>query len=111
MNSKVPLFILLVLTLLIGCQREKAVDFNTDIKPIINKKCISCHGGVKKNGGFSFLFESEALGNTEEGSPAIIPGNSQKSRLIQRLKEKDLDLRMPFEKPALSEEELNLFTK
>ena len=57
------------------------------------------------------MFESEALGNTEEGSPAIIPGNSQKSRLIQRLKEKDLDLRMPFEKPALSEEELNLFTK
>ena len=22
------------------------VDFNADVKPIINKKCITCHGGV-----------------------------------------------------------------
>ena len=39
-----------------------------------NNKCISCHGGVKKNAAFSLLFEEEALGNTDEGSPAIIPG-------------------------------------
>ena len=111
MNSKVPFYVVLVFLLLVGCQKQKTIDFNADIKPIINKKCISCHGGVKKNGGFSFLFESEALGNTEEGTPAIIPGNSRKSRLIQRLHETDLDLRMPFEKPALSKEEINLFTK
>ena len=89
-----------------ACQRSTQIDFNTQIKPIINEKCISCHGGVKKNAGFSFLFEKDALGNTKEGTPAIIPGNSKKSRMIQRLHETDLELRMPNEKPALSKEEI-----
>jgi len=111
MSFKSIFCVLLTFSLLTGCQKQRVIDFNTDIKPIINKKCISCHGGVKKNGGFSFLFKNEALGDTEEGSPAIIPGNSKKSRLIQRLHETDSDLRMPFEKPALSEEEISLFTQ
>ena len=93
----------------ISCQRSESVDFNTQIKPIINDKCITCHGGVKKNAGFSFLFEEEALGNTSEGTPAIIPGNSKKSRMIDRLHETDLELRMPYEKPALSKKEIDLF--
>ncbi|MGB5497735.1 MAG: c-type cytochrome domain-containing protein, partial [Maribacter sp.] len=51
---------------------QKEVDFSADIKPILNKNCISCHGGVKKNGGFSLLFEEEALSATESGRPSII---------------------------------------
>lgn len=49
------------------------VDFSADIKPILNKNCITCHGGVKKSGGFSLLFEEEAFADTESGEPAIIP--------------------------------------
>ena len=104
-------FLLISLGLIFSCHSEREVSFNNDIKPIINKKCISCHGGVKKTAGFSLLFHEEALANTDEGSPAIIPGNSKKSRLIQRLHETDLELRMPFEKPALSKEEISLFTR
>ena len=103
--------ILIGLLIFPSCQRSEPVDFNTQIKPIINEKCISCHGGVKKNAGFSFLFEKEALRNTSEGTPAIIPGNAKKSRMIQRLHETDLELRMPYEKPALSKEEIDLFTR
>ena len=103
--------ILIGLLIFPSCQRSEHVDFNTQIKPIINEKCISCHGGVKKNAGFSFLFEKEALRNTSEGTPAIIPGNAKKSRMIQRLHETDLELRMPYEKPALSKEEIDLFTR
>ena len=95
----------------IGCQEKKKIDYNSQIKPIINDKCIACHGGVEQNAGLSFLFEQQALGNTDEGSPAIIPGNAKKSRLIQRLLEKDPELRMPYEKPALSKEEIDLFVK
>ena len=57
------------------------------------------------------MFEQQAKGNTDEGSPAIIPGNAKKSRLIQRLHETDPELRMPYEKPALSKEEIALFTE
>ena len=96
---------------LVSCQDNRKVDFSSQIKPILNNKCIACHGGVKQNAGLSFLFEQQALGNTDEGSPAIIPGNAKKSRLIKRLLEKDPELRMPYEKPALSEEEIELFVK
>ena len=108
LNSYVIFFASLFL---ISCQNNRKIDYSSQIKPILNNKCISCHGGVKQNGGLSFLFEQQALGNTDEGTPAIIPGNAKKSRLIKRLIEKDPELRMPYQKPALSKEEIELFEK
>ena len=87
------------------------VDFSADIKPILNNKCISCHGGVAKNGGFSLLFEEEALGNTKAGRPAIIPGNALGSELIKRLHSTNPETRMPYKKPKLSKEEISLLTR
>ncbi|TXE02674.1 DUF1553 domain-containing protein [Algoriphagus aquimarinus] len=88
--------------------QEKEVDFSTQIKPILNKNCISCHGGVKKNGGFSVLFEEEAFADTKSGHPAIIPGDPNGSELIKRLTATDPEVRMPYERSPLSEEEINL---
>ncbi|MCB0841557.1 MAG: hypothetical protein KDD99_33030, partial [Bacteroidetes bacterium] len=36
-------------------QSTAELSFNKDIRPIINEKCISCHGGVKESGKLSFL--------------------------------------------------------
>jgi hypothetical protein len=91
--------------------QHAAVDFSTDVKPILNKHCISCHGGVKKNAGFSLLFEADAFAPTESGIPAIVPGNTKSSSFIQRLHEKDPELRMPYNKPALSPEEIDVLTR
>ena len=90
---------------------EKEISYTADVKPILNNKCISCHGGVKKNAGLSFLFRDEALAITESGKPAIIPGNSKKSELIKRLHETDLEERMPYRKPKLSDEEIEILTR
>ncbi|MFD0798661.1 PSD1 and planctomycete cytochrome C domain-containing protein [Maribacter chungangensis] len=97
--------------LLHSCQKQEQVDFSTQIKPILNNNCITCHGGVKKNGGFSLLFEEEAFANTESGIPAIIRGDAANSELIKRLSEDDLELRMPYEKPKLSDKEIDLLTR
>lgn len=91
--------------------RSSAVDFNTEVKPIFNKKCISCHGGVKRQGGFSVLFRSEALANTESGKPAIIPGDPGKSEMIRRLTLNDPEERMPYKHEPLSEDEINTLRK
>jgi hypothetical protein len=87
------------------------IDFSSQIKPILNNKCITCHGGVKKNGGFSLLFKEDAFAVTESGKPSIIPGNASGSEFIKRLKEEDSELRMPYEKPPLTKEEIDLLTK
>ena len=90
---------------------KKKISYTADVKPILNSKCISCHGGVKKNGGLSFLFRDEAIAVTESGKPAIIPGNARKSEMIKRLHETDLEERMPYRKPKLSDEEIDVLTK
>jgi cytochrome c1 len=89
-----------------SCSHNEPVDFNADIRPIINTKCISCHGGVKKNGGFSLLFREEALAETESGQPAIIPGKPGESEFIKRLVHDDPEYRMPLDAPPLSDEEI-----
>ncbi|MCB0852442.1 MAG: DUF1549 domain-containing protein, partial [Bacteroidetes bacterium] len=87
---------------------EETVSYNRDIRPILNKNCLSCHGGVKESGGFSLLFEEDALGPTESGVPAIIPGDPEGSEMIRRLRHSDPELRMPQEKEPLSEEEIDI---
>lgn len=87
------------------------IDYNTEVKPILNKKCISCHGGVKKKGGFSLLFREEALAPTESGKPAIIPGDPGASDMIRRLTIHDPEERMPYKEDPLTEEEINILTK
>ena len=89
----------------------KKIDFSTQVKPILNKNCIACHGGVKKNGGFSFLFREEALGVTESGQPAIIPGHADKSEMIRRLLSHDPEERMPYKKDPLSDEDIRILRK
>ncbi|HLP35735.1 DUF1553 domain-containing protein [Lacibacter sp.] len=84
------------------------IDYNVDVKPILNKKCISCHGGVKKQGGFSLLFREEALAETKSGKPAIIPGDPDASEMIRRLTLKDEEERMPYKEHPLAEEEINV---
>ncbi|MCB0669617.1 MAG: DUF1553 domain-containing protein [Saprospiraceae bacterium] len=85
------------------------VDFNTQIKPVLNEQCMSCHGGVKNQGGLSFLFEEEAKGVVESGERAIVPGHPARSALIHRLTTTDPELRMPLEKAPLSDEQVELF--
>ncbi|MDN5205521.1 PSD1 and planctomycete cytochrome C domain-containing protein [Fulvivirgaceae bacterium BMA10] len=92
-------------------EEEQAIDFNEDIRPILNAKCISCHGGVKKSGGFSVLFREEALAVTESGKPAIIPGQPENSEFIRRIRHTDPEQRMPMDAPPLEEKEIALLEK
>jgi hypothetical protein len=87
------------------------VDYSTQIKPILNKHCITCHGGVKKIGGFSLLFRTDALAKTKSGKPAIIPFHPEQSDFIARLTHKDLDERMPYHANPLKKEEIDLLTQ
>ena len=87
--------------------KKGKISYNEDIRPIFNKKCIVCHGGVKKNGNFSLLFPEEAYAKAKSGKLAIIPYDADNSELVKRLKSHDPEERMPKEKEPLSEEEIS----
>jgi len=102
----------LTLLLLLGWScKEKDIDFSTEVKPILNKHCISCHGGVKRSGNFSVLFRDEALDTVKSGKVAIIPGNPEHSEMIRRILSKDPEERMPYKEEPLSQHDIDILTK
>jgi hypothetical protein len=103
-------FFLSGLTLLAGGTAVVAepVDFARDIRPLLNKQCTSCHGGVKRAAGVSFLSREGALAEAKSGGRAIVPGDVEKSELLKRVTSTDQDERMPpaDHGPALSAAEV-----
>ncbi len=87
------------------------ISYNNQVKPIINKNCISCHGGVKKQSGFSLLFREEALAKGNSGKPGIVPGNAEASEMYKRLISNDSEEHMPYHKQPLKEEEIAILKK
>jgi len=87
------------------------IDYSSQVKPILNKKCIACHGGVKKNGGVSFLFREEMITEGESGKMAVLPGKPSQSEVIRRINHQDPEIRMPPEGDALSQSEIDILTQ
>jgi len=83
--------------------QEEVVEFSSDIKPIINRSCIVCHGGVKQMGEFSLLFQEEAYSRNESGAFAIVPGNPNESEMLRLIRHHDPDFRMPLDAEPLAE--------
>lgn len=71
------------------------VDFNRDIRPILNQNCITCHGGVRMLGKISFVFREEATRAGESGKITIKPGDAEDSELMARITTRDPEKRMP----------------
>jgi hypothetical protein len=82
------------------------VDYNTEVKPILNKHCIGCHGGVKKAGNVSFLFEHELFEPGKSGKIPIVKGNAAESEMIRRILSEDPDEKMPKDGVPLTEDEI-----
>ena len=90
---------------------QEKVSYTKDVKPILNKHCISCHGGVKKQGKFSLLFQEEAFAVTASGKPSIVPFHPEKSPFIGRLHSSDPEEKMPYRREPLSPQEVNVLTQ
>jgi Protein of unknown function (DUF1553)/Protein of unknown function (DUF1549)/Planctomycete cytochrome C len=71
------------------------VDFNRDVRPILNANCIACHGGVKEAGEVSFIFREQVLGKGESGKTVVVPGKPEESEMIARVITDDEDDLMP----------------
>ena len=103
--------IVAVIVFFVFSSHQSVVDFNTQVKPIFNKKCITCHGGVRRKSGFSLLFRADALAKNKSGKPAIIPGDPDHSEMIRRLTVNDPDERMPYKHEPLNKEEIDILKR
>ncbi len=85
---------------------EPTTQFNRDIKPILAKKCYSCHGPGEQQSGLRLDEREWATAEADSGSIAIVPGNPDESELVRRITSHDEFERMPPEGPEVSPEEV-----
>jgi hypothetical protein len=99
---------LLVLFLLGSQEPPSKVDFDRDVRPILQASCLKCHGAEgKPKGQFRLDLKALAFKGGVTGK-SILPGNSKGSRLYTLLVDPDDDARMPQKAPALSREKIDL---
>jgi len=80
------------------------IRFDRDVKPILAKHCLSCHGPDKQRGDLRLDRKADALRGGESGR-LVVPGKPDDSRLFQRVTAAD-DTRMPPKGDGLSTAEV-----
>jgi mono/diheme cytochrome c family protein len=88
--------------------RQAPVDFTRDVQPILQKHCYTCHGGEKVTGGGLRLDSRAAAMKGGDSGLAIVPGNSEHSLIVRRVRGLDGAERMPFKGPPLAESDIAL---
>lgn len=67
--------------------------FEKKVRPVLVEHCISCHGPKKQQAGLRLDLREAAFKGSDAG-PVLVPGQPEKSLLVQALQHKG-DLKMP----------------
>jgi len=92
---------------------KQGVTYAADIKPILEKSCVKCHGADKQKGKLRLDSLEAAMKGGEDGK-VIKPGNSADSMLVQNVAhvgDEDMWMPPPDNKdkiPALTKDQIGL---
>ncbi len=89
---------------------SRAPDYLNDVRPILEKRCFSCHSRLQQKGGLRLDAGALIHKGGKEG-PVLSLGHSAKSPLIQRLTSTDDSERMPPEGKPLSAEHVEILQR
>ena len=71
--------------------------FESQIRPILVEHCFDCHSGAKTKGGLA-LDSKNGWQKGGDSGPAVLPGDPEKSLLIEAVRYQDEDSAMPPKK-------------
>jgi hypothetical protein len=83
------------------------IDFERDIKPILQRSCFECHSEQRARGRLRLDDRTLAFRGGMSG-PVVVPGDSEHSLLIRRVLGLDEEDRMPLDEDPLPDEEIAL---
>ncbi|MBI3417511.1 MAG: PSD1 domain-containing protein [Verrucomicrobia bacterium] len=80
--------------------------FERKIRPVLIERCYKCHSAESEKLKGGLLLDSRAgiLKGGESGQPAIVPGQAERSRLIEAIRYLNDDLQMPPKKKLSAEQ-------
>ncbi|HMJ88701.1 MAG TPA: PSD1 and planctomycete cytochrome C domain-containing protein [Candidatus Acidoferrum sp.] len=84
----------------------ETIDFKKQVQPILEQRCIECHGEKKQKSGIRFDRKSSVFKPGDSGKPAVIPGKSSDSLLLQRVITSNDDEVMPPKGDRLTEQQV-----
>ena len=75
---------------------EQVEFFEKNIRPVLADNCFKCHSSTAKRPKGGLLLDSrEGLLKGGDSGPAVVPGQPDKSRLIEAVQYQNVDLQMP----------------
>ncbi len=83
------------------------VDFTRQVRPILEASCLKCHARGSYKGGLSLETRERLLEGGESG-PAVVPGRSADSLLVQLVAGQDEDRVMPARGKRLTAEQVGV---
>jgi hypothetical protein len=86
---------------------KRKVDFVKDVQPILESRCYECHSAQKQKAELRWDVKKLALKGGESG-PAIVPGKSAESLMIQLVSGMKPDAVMPQKGERLTPEQIGL---
>jgi hypothetical protein len=86
---------------------DKSVTFERDIAPLIEARCLKCHGGEKLEGGLDLRRRSLIEKGGDSGA-AIVSAKPDESLLIQKVEKGEMP---PKEEGALDQKQKDLFRR
>src|SRR5689334_22054446 len=95
-----PAFLSLAFVLSVPAWPLRAADesefFESKVRPVLAQHCYRCHSGqAKKLRGGLRLDSREAMLDGGDNGPALVPRQPEKSRLIEAVSYKNIELQMP----------------
>jgi hypothetical protein len=100
-----PALLLAALSWTAGSAEADDVDYARDVKPILVKRCIRCHGAVEPEAGLR-LDTAASLMEGGDSGPVIEPGQPDDSELILAVEGKGVSRRMPLKEPPLPDRDI-----
>ena len=98
------IFAMMVVMLSVSTQ---AVDFKKDIAPILEARCVKCHGAKKQKGEYRLSNAKDIVKAGESEEKPVVAGNADKSYLVKLISmSEDADDVMPPKGGTLSKDEI-----
>jgi hypothetical protein len=95
-----------VFSIAVSLTAAPAPDFDRDIRPLLEKRCLMCHGAQQQMSGLRLDGRDSALKGGYSG-PAIVPGNASASLIVTMVTTGREGRVMPPVPPRLTPEEIS----
>ena len=82
-----------------------AISFAADVLPILESRCVNCHGGRETEEGLVLRTYDEVMAGSDNG-PVIVPGDIAGSYLVELITK----LEMPKRGPKLTPVQIQIIT-